>query len=189
MELLLAGIGKKVGAQAWLYEMSLAPHPGAVTVLLGATQAGKTSLMRIMAGLDKPSTGTVRVDGRDVTGPGSGPGHGVGPHGKPPRAKPPKDGAAKGDAGKAKPKAKPVKAEPAKARVFDCRFGGFGPATPAENNDLLAGRVEPCSAQRDAHSVNIRVVANPSVGSARNRIDGTDLQRLRFKTLQKWNDS
>jgi glycerol transport system ATP-binding protein len=68
MELVLAGIAKKVGAQAWLYDMSLAPHPGAVTVLLGATQAGKTSLMRIMAGLDKPSTGAVRVDGRDVTG-------------------------------------------------------------------------------------------------------------------------
>jgi glycerol transport system ATP-binding protein len=35
-----------------------------VTVLLGATQAGKTSLMRIMAGLDTPSTGRVRVDGQ-----------------------------------------------------------------------------------------------------------------------------
>lgn len=68
MQLALEGISKKVGAQSWLYDMSLAPRSGAVTVLLGATQAGKTSLMRIMAGLDKPSTGTVKVDGRDVTG-------------------------------------------------------------------------------------------------------------------------
>lgn len=68
MQLALEGISKKVGAQSWLYDLSLAPPPGAVTVLLGATQAGKTSLMRIMAGLDKPSTGQVRVDGRDVTG-------------------------------------------------------------------------------------------------------------------------
>ncbi len=68
MQLTLDGISKKVGAHDWLYEMSLAPHPGAVTVLLGATQAGKTSLMRIMAGLDTPSRGRVRVDGRDVTG-------------------------------------------------------------------------------------------------------------------------
>jgi glycerol transport system ATP-binding protein len=37
-------------------------------VLLGATQAGKTSLMRVMAGLDKPSAGRVTVDGADVTG-------------------------------------------------------------------------------------------------------------------------
>jgi glycerol transport system ATP-binding protein len=68
MQLTLERITKKVGAQDWLYETSLAPRPGAVTVLLGATQAGKTSLMRIMAGLDKPSTGRVLVDGADVTG-------------------------------------------------------------------------------------------------------------------------
>ena len=68
MQLTLEGISKKVAAESWLYEMSLAPHPGAVTVLLGATQAGKTSLMRIMAGLDQPSLGRVRVGGVDVTG-------------------------------------------------------------------------------------------------------------------------
>ena len=68
MQLSLEGISKKVGPLMWLHEMSLAPHPGEVTVLLGATQAGKTSLMRIMAGLDAPSHGRVRVDGRDVTG-------------------------------------------------------------------------------------------------------------------------
>jgi glycerol transport system ATP-binding protein len=68
MQLTLENISKKVGAEDWLYEMSLAPQPGAVTVLLGATQAGKTSLMRLMAGLDAPSQGRVRVDGRDVTG-------------------------------------------------------------------------------------------------------------------------
>jgi glycerol transport system ATP-binding protein len=37
-------------------------------VLLGATQSGKTSLMRIMAGLDVPTTGQVKVNGRDVVG-------------------------------------------------------------------------------------------------------------------------
>ena len=68
MQLNLERITKKVGAETWLHPMSLAPQPGAVTVLLGATQAGKTSLMRLMAGLDTPSTGQVLVDGRDVTG-------------------------------------------------------------------------------------------------------------------------
>jgi glycerol transport system ATP-binding protein len=68
MQLALEGISKRVGAQTWLYDMSMAPRSGAVTVLLGATQAGKTSLMRIMAGLDAPSQGRVQVDGRDVTG-------------------------------------------------------------------------------------------------------------------------
>jgi len=68
MELVLDRIARKVGAQAWLYDLSLALRGGALTVLLGATQAGKTSLMRIMAGLDRPSAGQVLVDGRDVTG-------------------------------------------------------------------------------------------------------------------------
>lgn len=68
MQLALDSISKKVGAQTWLYDMSLQLHSGAVTVLLGATQAGKTSLMRIMAGLDAPTAGRVTVDGADVTG-------------------------------------------------------------------------------------------------------------------------
>ena len=68
MQLTLERITKQVGAQTWLYEQSIAPRSGAVTVLLGATQAGKTSLMRLMAGLDAPTTGKVLVDGRDVTG-------------------------------------------------------------------------------------------------------------------------
>jgi len=68
MELVLERIGKKVGAQTWLQCMDMALPSGAVTVLLGATQAGKTSLMRTMAGLDVPTSGRVRVDGVDVTG-------------------------------------------------------------------------------------------------------------------------
>jgi glycerol transport system ATP-binding protein len=68
MLLSLEGVSKRVGAQTWLYEMSFVPPSGAVTVLLGATQAGKTSLMRIMAGLDTPSSGKVMVDGKSVNG-------------------------------------------------------------------------------------------------------------------------
>nr|WP_145548770.1 ABC transporter ATP-binding protein [Variovorax boronicumulans] len=68
MQLSLEQMGKNVGAETWLRPLDLTLHSGAVSVLLGATQAGKTSLMRIMAGLDQPSTGRVRVDGQDVTG-------------------------------------------------------------------------------------------------------------------------
>ena len=68
MQLELDNVGKKVGAEPWLYPLSLALQGGAVTVLLGATQAGKTSLMRLMAGLDVPTQGRVLVDGADVTG-------------------------------------------------------------------------------------------------------------------------
>src|SRR5258707_3115509 len=37
-------------------------------VLLDPTLSGKTSIMRLLAGLDKPATGRVLVDGKDVTG-------------------------------------------------------------------------------------------------------------------------
>ncbi|MEO8280281.1 MAG: ABC transporter, partial [Ideonella sp.] len=49
MELKLERIEQKVGAQTHLYPLDLTLVPGAVTVLLGATQAGKTTLMRVMA--------------------------------------------------------------------------------------------------------------------------------------------
>ena len=68
MQLVLENVVQRVGGQTWLYPLDLALQSNAVTVLLGATQAGKTSLMRIMAGLDKPSSGRVLVDGQDVTG-------------------------------------------------------------------------------------------------------------------------
>ena len=68
MQLTLDDIEHKVGAATHLYPLSLRLQPGTVTVLLGATQAGKTTLMRLMAGLDVPSAGRVTVDGEDVTG-------------------------------------------------------------------------------------------------------------------------
>ena len=68
MQLTLEKLSKQVGPTPYLYPLDLTLVPGAVTVLLGATQSGKTTLMRLMAGLDKPSEGTVRVDGADVTG-------------------------------------------------------------------------------------------------------------------------
>ena len=68
MELVLERVEKRVGAQTHLYPFDLRLVPRAVTILLGATQAGKTSLMRLMAGLDAPSKGRVLADGEDVTG-------------------------------------------------------------------------------------------------------------------------
>jgi glycerol transport system ATP-binding protein len=68
MELKLEGIEQRVGASVHLHPLDLNLVPQAVTVLLGATQAGKTTLMRLMAGLDKPFKGSVKVDGADVTG-------------------------------------------------------------------------------------------------------------------------
>ncbi len=68
MDLTLVGIEQRAGAQVFLHPLDLTLVPRAVTVLLGATQAGKTTLMRVMAGLDAPAKGRVMVDGHDVTG-------------------------------------------------------------------------------------------------------------------------
>lgn len=66
MSLTLENIVKQVGAETHLHRMSLTLQPG-LNVLLGPTLAGKTSLMRLMAGLDQPSSGRILVDGQDVT--------------------------------------------------------------------------------------------------------------------------
>ena len=68
MQLTLTGLEHRVGAATHLYPLDLALQPGTVSVLLGATQAGKTTLMRLMAGLDVPASGRVLADGVDVTG-------------------------------------------------------------------------------------------------------------------------
>jgi len=67
MKLFLEQVCKTVGATVHLHSLSLNLAPKSFTVLLGATLSGKTSLMRIMAGLDAPTSGAVWVDGIDVT--------------------------------------------------------------------------------------------------------------------------
>src|SRR5437764_1343136 len=53
---------------ATIRDVSLTLARGTLSVLLGPTLSGKTSIMRLLAGLDKPTTGRVLVDGEDVTG-------------------------------------------------------------------------------------------------------------------------
>jgi glycerol transport system ATP-binding protein len=68
MHLRLESIGKQVDADIHLHPLDLSLAAGSFNVLLGATQAGKTSLMRIIAGLDKPTSGRVIENDIDVTG-------------------------------------------------------------------------------------------------------------------------
>lgn len=68
MSVKLDRVTKEAGGRVHLHETSLELERGAVNVLLGATLSGKTTLMRILAGLDSPSSGRVLVDGEDVTG-------------------------------------------------------------------------------------------------------------------------
>jgi len=57
-----------VEGQSYLNDISLRFEAGSFNVLLGRTLAGKTSLLRVLAGLDKPTTGRVIYKQQDVTG-------------------------------------------------------------------------------------------------------------------------
>jgi glycerol transport system ATP-binding protein len=68
MTLILDGVVKRVGEETHIYSTDLTLENGTMNVLLGPTLAGKTSLMRLMAGLDRPNEGRVFWEGEDVTG-------------------------------------------------------------------------------------------------------------------------
>ncbi|MGB3553271.1 MAG: ABC transporter ATP-binding protein [Jannaschia sp.] len=68
MSLTLKGVSKVVGGQVHVHPTDLTLEGGTMNVLLGPTLAGKTSLMRLMAGLDAPSAGRIHWNGTDVTG-------------------------------------------------------------------------------------------------------------------------
>ncbi len=68
MGLSLQNIDKMVGQEIHLENINLEFESGSRNVLLGRTLAGKTSLLRIMAGIDRPSHGKILIDGKDTTG-------------------------------------------------------------------------------------------------------------------------
>ena len=68
MSLRLENVSKLVNGAPHIHPLTLELEKGSMNMLLGPTMAGKTSLMRLMAGLDKPDTGKIFWDDRDVTG-------------------------------------------------------------------------------------------------------------------------
>ena len=69
-----AGVSKQYGDTPVLKEINIKIEKGEFVTLIGRSGCGKTTLMNIIAGLNPPSTGTVKVRGELVTGPGKGKG-------------------------------------------------------------------------------------------------------------------
>jgi multiple sugar transport system ATP-binding protein len=63
----LEQVGKRFGAVQAVADVNLAVADGEFVVLLGPTGAGKTTTLRLVAGLESPDTGRVLIGGRDVT--------------------------------------------------------------------------------------------------------------------------
>src|SRR5260370_13831459 len=68
MSVTLENVTRAVDGIHTIRDVSLTLADGTLSVLLGPTLSGKTSIMRLLAGLDKPTTGRVLVNGKDVTG-------------------------------------------------------------------------------------------------------------------------
>jgi multiple sugar transport system ATP-binding protein len=66
-EVSLLDVGKRFGAVEAVRGLSLTIADGEFVVLLGPTGAGKTTTLRLIAGLERPDAGTVVIRGRDVT--------------------------------------------------------------------------------------------------------------------------
>jgi ABC-2 type transport system ATP-binding protein len=60
----LAGLTKLYGTQRAVDDLTFAVEPGVVTGFLGPNGAGKTTTMRLILGLDHPSSGTATIDGK-----------------------------------------------------------------------------------------------------------------------------
>jgi multiple sugar transport system ATP-binding protein len=65
-EVSLSNLSKTFGATRALQDVSMDIPDGAFVVLLGPTGAGKTTTLRLIAGLDRPDSGDVRINGQSV---------------------------------------------------------------------------------------------------------------------------
>ena len=59
------------GVRTALDHVSLAVEDGECVCLVGRSGCGKTTLLRLIAGLQSPASGQILLDGKPITGPGT----------------------------------------------------------------------------------------------------------------------
>ena len=70
MELIANNLSKRFGEKLILDHLSFSMKSGDFMALVGSSGSGKSTILRLIAGLDQPSSGSITVDGNPVTGPG-----------------------------------------------------------------------------------------------------------------------
>ena len=65
--IIVKGANKRYGEFNALDDVDFVVPAGSLTALLGPSGSGKSTLLRAIAGLDQPDTGTITINGRDVT--------------------------------------------------------------------------------------------------------------------------
>ena len=67
MSIVVESVSKRFGDFTALNDVSLSVRDGSLTALLGPSGGGKSTLLRVIAGLEQPDEGTVLISGHDVT--------------------------------------------------------------------------------------------------------------------------
>ncbi|WP_083471114.1 ABC transporter ATP-binding protein [Rhodococcus sp. ADH] len=71
----VAGLDKRFGSAAVLHQIAFAVEAGSTTAIVGPSGCGKTTLLRLIAGFEKPDAGTIALAGRIVAGGNWTPAH------------------------------------------------------------------------------------------------------------------
>jgi sulfate/thiosulfate transport system ATP-binding protein len=67
MSIVVSSVSKRFGDFVALDDVSLKVRDGSLTALLGPSGGGKSTLLRVIAGLESPDAGTVEIAGKDAT--------------------------------------------------------------------------------------------------------------------------
>ena len=63
----IRGVSRSYGQVRAVRDVSLDVAPGEFITLLGPSGCGKTTLLRLVAGFERPDAGTIAISGHDVT--------------------------------------------------------------------------------------------------------------------------
>ncbi|MGV3490601.1 MAG: ATP-binding cassette domain-containing protein, partial [Devosia sp.] len=63
----IRNVTKKFGDISAVHDVSLDIYKSELFCLLGGSGSGKSTLLRMLAGFEKPTSGTIEIDGQDMT--------------------------------------------------------------------------------------------------------------------------